>query len=85
MFIKALVRNFVLMDMSEVILNSVARKKKGVITSAVQEMRIVKSIYSYYCEHRVMREGGWGAVCVSWCYSSLHTYRGRSRQWQWPL
>jgi hypothetical protein len=42
------------MDMSEVILNSVARrKKKGVITSAVQEMMIVKIIYSYYCEQRV--------------------------------
>jgi hypothetical protein len=35
------------MDMSEVIVNSVAGKKKEVITSAVQQMRIVKIVYIY--------------------------------------
>jgi hypothetical protein len=50
--LQALVKNYILMDMNKVILNSVARakKKKGLIASAVHEMRIVKIVYSYYCE-----------------------------------
>jgi hypothetical protein len=58
------------------------RKKKGVTTSAVQEMRIVKIIYSYYCEQRIV---GGCAVCIDWCYSSLPTYRDTSRHLQRPF
>jgi hypothetical protein len=76
------VRKFILdMDMSEVLLNSVASKKKRVITPAVHEMRIVKIIYSYYCEQRFM---GF-AVRIYWCYSSIPTYRDRPRQWRRPF
>jgi hypothetical protein len=64
------------MDMSEVILNLVARaKKRGLIPFEVQEMRIVKIIYSYYFEYPTvgllmfdffLRRGrlGGGGLCV---------------------
>jgi hypothetical protein len=40
------------MHMSKIILNSLVRKGKGVITFAVQDI-IVEIIYSYYCELRI--------------------------------
>jgi hypothetical protein len=43
--LQALVRNFILMDMSELILKYFAQKRKRVITSAVQEMKIAKIVY----------------------------------------
>jgi hypothetical protein len=56
------------------------QKRKGAITSAVQEIRIVKIIYCYYCEHPVGWGGGGGfIVCIYWCCSSLPTFRDRSR------
>jgi hypothetical protein len=39
------VRNFLLLDMREVILNSFAREKKGALISAVQEIRVGKIMY----------------------------------------
>jgi hypothetical protein len=47
------------MDASEV---SLPGKKKGVITSAVQEMRIVKIIYIYYLDHVGVWQGAGGEV-----------------------
>jgi hypothetical protein len=43
--------------LSEVKLNS-ADRKEGVITSAVQGMRIVKISYIYYCGHPTITGGG---------------------------
>jgi hypothetical protein len=75
------VRKYILMDMSELILNQFDQKRKGVITSAVQEMRIAKIIYSYYSEQPV-KGGGVVAICIAWWYSSISIYRNRSRHWQ---
>jgi hypothetical protein len=58
------------MDMSKVILNSV--KKIGVKTSAVQEVRVAKLLYSYPCELVILWEG---AVHKAWWYDSTPSYR----------
>jgi REP element-mobilizing transposase RayT len=39
------------------------KNRKGVITSAVQNM-IIKIVYSYYCEHLVRVEAGRVAVNI---------------------
>jgi hypothetical protein len=44
------------MDINEVILSSVARNKEGIITSALQDIRVVKIIYCNYWE---LRAGNW--------------------------
>jgi hypothetical protein len=50
-------RNFLLIEMSEVILISVAKKKKRSTNLYSTRDRVAKSIHCRYCELRVPREG----------------------------